>query len=146
MTIGAGPDSPEESITTPEDGMLLYTIITRMYTLPSLPPVPSGPPQEVSGVPLSATSIQIAWQPPLPEERNGVIREYNIKVIDVESGQVLRFRKDGSDTMLTLTSLHPFYTYQCSISAVTIGNGPPAYVEVITHEQGVTQHIKFYYC
>ena len=138
VTIGAGPKSLEESITTPEDSMFLCLSLTSGYTYSAFLslPVPSGPPQELTGVPLGATSIQITWQPPLPEEQNGIIREYRITVTGVENGQILDYRKDGSDSVLIVSSLHPYYNYQCSVSAVTLGDGPAAYVVVTTDERG----------
>ena len=41
------------------------------------------------------------------------------------------------DSLLIVNFLHPYYTYQCTISAETIGPGPPANVIVTTHQEGI---------
>ena len=47
------------------------------------------------------------------------------------------FREGGMDYFLIVNSLHPYYTYQCNISAETIGPGPAANVSITTHQEGI---------
>lgn len=85
---------------------------------------------------MSSTSIHLAWSPPSPELQNGIVRNYMIRVIEVETEQTMDFEVNGSDSTHLISSLHPYYTYQCSIAAVTVGAGPPGHTVVITKEEG----------
>ena len=73
------------------------------------------------------------WEP--PEDPNGYIREYRVNVTEVETGRM--FQLITNTTGITIGSLHPYYTYNCTVSAVTIGPGPfsPA-ITVRTDEDG----------
>ncbi len=56
------------------------------------------------------------------EEQNGIITEYRINVTELETGNVLvRF---STTTSVTVTALHPYYTYVCIVSAHTVATGP----------------------
>ena len=40
-------------------------------------------------------------------------------------------------TDITITGLHPYYTYNCNVSAVTVGGGPfSRFADVTTLEDG----------
>ena len=68
--------------------------------------------------------------------QNGIIREYRINVTEVETGRVLVF--NSTSTTLTLSSLHPYYTYQCIVSAYTVAVGPYTDIfTVVTPEDGM---------
>ena len=41
------------------------------------------------------------------------------------------------DSLLIVNFLHPYYTYQCNISAETIGPGPAANISVTTYQEGI---------
>ena len=84
--------------------------------------VPSGPPQGLTAAPTNARTLVLTWRPPGEEERNGMIRGYTINVTGVLSGQTRQFETE--DTRLTVESLHPYYSYNCSVAARTIGLGP----------------------
>ena len=84
--------------------------------------VPSAPPDDVTGEALSSTSIVLSWQPPAPEMQNGIIRLYNVTVWESNTGNI--FISSTVYTNITVSPLHPFYTYHCSVAAVTIGIGP----------------------
>ena len=98
--------------------------------------VPSGTPTNVRGVATSSTSIRLTWEPPQPGDQNGVIQAYNIIITEVVTGRIMSFQEGRMDSVLTVNSLHPYYTYQCSISAETIGPGPAANINVTTHQGG----------
>ena len=108
----------------------IYNLLFNMYA------VPSGTPTNVQGVAISSTSIRLTWEPPRPEDQNGVIQGYNITIIEVVTGSTMYFR-NGMNFILTVNSLHPYYTYQCSVSAETIGPGPAAKVRVTTQQGGI---------
>ena len=100
------------------------------------PSVPTGSPQDVIAVAVNSSSIRLTWAPPLPEEQNGVITAYHLTVTEAETGEVLSFETHGLDTLLIVNSLHPYYTYYCTVAAFTVGLGPSASVDVQTLEEG----------
>ena len=71
---------------------------------------------------VTETSFTLTWQPPSFEGSNGVIRQYIIQVLEVDTG--ITFMEISNLTELTLEGLHPFYSYSCRIAAETIGVGP----------------------
>ena len=94
---------------------------------------PSGPPQNVSGLSINATSIMLSWRAPRFEDRNGAIRHYIINVTELETRT--KFGAITTQMAITFSSLHPYYTYLCTVYAVTIGAGPGAVpVNVTTME------------
>ena len=99
--------------------------------------VPSGTPTNVQGVAISSTGIRLTWEPPQPGDQNGVIQAYNITITEVLTGRMMYFKKGGINFILIVNSLHPYYTYQCSISAETIGPGPAENISVTTHQGGM---------
>jgi len=98
--------------------------------------VPSGTPTNVQVVAISSRSIRLTWEPPRPEDQNGIIVAYNITITEAETGRVWYFQKEGTKSLLVVNFLHPYYTYNCSISAETVGPGPPAFASITTHQEG----------
>lgn len=91
-----------------------------------------------SGVSQSSTSIVLSWSPPPFEHRNGIIRSYIINSTELKTG--IKFSYTSIGTGITLNSLHPYYLYQFTITAVTISLGPPtASFTVRTLEDGMSQ-------
>lgn len=83
---------------------------------------PSGPPQNFT-LSVENTTLILSWQPPAPEDRNGVIISYTLSCTSDE----------GSSITLTLTAilgislyeLSPDTTFTCQIAASTsVGIGP----------------------
>ena len=107
--------------------------------------VPAGVPQNVEAEAVSASSIVISWQPPSPELQNGIITAYNITVLEVETGDVFTYETHGSDIIFIVNSLHPYYWYNCSVAAYTIGQGPSSFAVVRTHAQGKYNNEYFTY-
>ena len=144
VTIAVGPYTVNQVVQTPQDGkemrvykfahvqMLLFYIPFFMHT------VPSSTPTNVQGVAISSTSIRLTWEPPQPGDQNGVIQAYNITITEVLTERIMYFREGdyGMESFLIVNFLHPYYTYQCTISAETIGPGPVAYISVTTHQGG----------
>jgi receptor-type tyrosine-protein phosphatase Q len=83
---------------------------------------PSSPPQNLTGTSMSSDIITLSWSPPPASDTNGVIREYRVNIREVETGTV--FSLTTTATTITLQSLHPYYTYLCTVSAYTVGVGP----------------------
>ena len=82
---------------------------------------PSGPPLLVMSQKTSTTLI-LWWDPPSNESRNGIIRQYVIRVIEADTSTTTT--STSNTTQLTLNDLHPYYTYKCSVAAETVGVGP----------------------
>ena len=97
--------------------------------------VPSGPPQGITGTALSSTKLLISWSPPLTEERNGVIRMYKIGIseAEAETGQTDYMYTSDNTTLKTLYSQHPYYHYNITVAAYTIGYGPFSHPAVRVH-------------
>ena len=74
------------------------------------------------GSSVSSESILIAWDAPPTDSQNGMIRNYTVNVTEIETGmETVHF---SLTTEITLFSLHPFYTYEITIAAVTVAQGP----------------------
>ena len=84
---------------------------------------PEGPPLLVSAQSLSPSSLILNWEPPVQELRNGIIQQYTVVIVEQETGRVISL--STRDTKRNVTSLHPYYTYNCTIAAATFaGTGP----------------------
>lgn len=77
---------------------------------------------------MSSTAIHLSWTPPI-EDINGIIREYHVKVHEMETSQLRMYSTVNS--FITVQSLHPFYTYRCAVSAFTVATGPFANFSVV---------------
>ena len=86
--------------------------------------VPSGPPQNLTGIAINSTAIALSWNAPRFENRNGVIRHYIVNVTEHQTGTT--FGTVTTQMAIIFSSLHPYYTYVCTVYAVTIGAGPGA--------------------
>lgn len=64
----------------------------------------------------------MTWSLPDPGDQNGIVRSYIVHVRNIEgdSFQVYSSLKQE----LTISSLHPYNGYECSVAAVTVGHGP----------------------
>lgn len=97
---------------------------------------PGGPPESVVAQPLDSTSLVVSWEPPQLELRNGVIQQYTIRITEVETGAVTTLYTEV--TTVNVTSLHPYYTYSCTVAAETTALGPFSYpVEIQLPESGM---------
>ena len=84
--------------------------------------MPSGPPRNLQAVVTDSRSIFISWEPPLPEEQNGILRQYVITLMSAETDDIVTTSAIG--TNMTVSGLIPFTTYQCRVAAETIATGP----------------------
>ena len=88
-----------------------------------LPPTePSDTPQFVRYTAVTFTSVDLSWSPPPTEHHNGVIRQYTVRMVVQDTGEIFTHSTVGLS--ITVGSLHPYYTYNFSISAVTVVPGP----------------------
>ena len=95
--------------------------------------VPSTAPVGLSGTVVSSTSLLLSWSAPLDDTHNGVIVLYTVFVVEIDTG--MTFYHNTTKTSLALTSLHPYYQYECSVAAVTVGYGPYTSVFSLRTEQ-----------
>ncbi|XP_058400884.1 roundabout homolog 3 isoform X3 [Diceros bicornis minor] len=82
---------------------------------------PSGPPQAVT-VALGGegnSSITVSWEPPLPSQQNGVIKEYQIWCLGNESRFHLNRSAEGWARSAVLRGLLPGLLYRTQVAAAT---------------------------
>ena len=94
---------------------------------------PYSPPLNVSGISISSMSILLFWSPPPLSEQNGIIAYYRVNITEVETGNDISLL--SPDTFITVSFLHPFYTYIFVVSAVTVTEGPYSDEFIITTPQ-----------
>ena len=95
-------------------------------------------------VSISSKSILLSWEAPRMDLQNGFIRAYNISVLELETGQEQSFNVSGLNSYQIVTSLHPFYNYNCSVAAFTIETGPIGIVTIRTLPEGNSESIFTY--
>ena len=106
--------------------------------------VPTGPPQGVEIRSKNSTTLVLSWQPPPPENQNGIIVHYIVNITEMETGRLLSFTAVNTTT-LSVTMLHPFYMYTCTVAAVTVGIGPySTTIKVILPEDGKQVYSAFF--
>ena len=85
---------------------------------------PSDSPQNVRGKSTESTSLEISWDPPPLEHRNGIITDYIIKYKS-KGGQNRYAPVDGTKTSFVLRNLKKFTKYFVWVRANTkVGRGP----------------------
>ena len=100
----------------------------------SLYVAPSTSPRSIRLGSVNSTSINTTWEPPLVPEQNGVIREYRINLTETITGTVLHF--NSPEPFQMFTELHPYYTYEIVVAAVTVAVGPYSIpVQITTPEE-----------
>ena len=93
---------------------------------------PSGPPRSLEAVTADSRSIFLSWEPPLPEQQNGIIQHYTVTISSVETSDTIS--TSAMATNVTISGLRPFTSYQCSVVAHTIASGPAAVTAATTPE------------
>lgn len=84
----------------------------------------------MNGNPLDSRTISLSWDPPEAHETNGIIREYRVEIVELESGNI--YHHVTPTTSITVSSLHPDYTYEWSVAAFTVAEGPYSDAENLT--------------
>ncbi len=84
--------------------------------------VPSGYPVSLRATSISPRKVHLAWSPPPTELTNGIITNYMVTVIGVQSNE--NYTVETSTAQYNVTTL-PYTSYMFSVSANTIvGSGP----------------------
>jgi len=126
-SAGRGPFSAAVSVHTLEDGNTVIldshnniNILSNASFFPS--PEPNASPQNLSHTAVNSTSVDLSWSPPPTEHHNGIIRHYIVRVVVEDTGE--RFTLSTTYQQIAIGSLHPYYVYNFSVSAVTVAPGP----------------------
>ena len=96
--------------------------------------VPSSSPEQFTATATSTSVMLLLWNPPAFDSTNGIFQHYVITVLEQETGNTTQITT--TNTNYTMTGLHPYYTYMCGVSAVTVANGPQAFVTIQMPEDG----------
>ena len=84
-----------------------------------------GTPTNFSVTYINSTALVLTWQPPPPEQRNGVITRYVINITGLSEARQEPYVLYTTKTNVVVGSLHPSYTYTCKVAAETnVGPGP----------------------
>ena len=98
---------------------------------------PSEAPQNISAKIMGPASIVLSWQPPPVDQINGVLRNFHITVQSTTDFTMQHDDLVDHETIEhSLVGLHPNYQYICNVSATTIEEGPPAYIQIQMPEDG----------
>ena len=84
-----------------------------------------------TGIPISSTSIYLSWE--LPTEYTA--QYYLVNVDELETNHSWTFH--AVENHANIISLHPYYTYRCSVAVVFNETYPfSSYIFVTTHQSG----------
>ena len=102
---------------------------------------PSSSPEDFQAGALDSTSISLSWSPPLLENQNGIIRHYEVTLIALETEDI--HIQTSTALSITITSLHPYTTYNCTVAAETVETGPVTIGLLVQTLQAGTVHNYF---
>ena len=86
---------------------------------------------------MSSSVLTLQWSPPNSDNIHGIIQNYELRLVEQETANETLITT--INTVVTVTNLHPYYTYQCSVSAVTVAIGPSIEMIVQMPEDGQLQ-------
>ena len=98
---------------------------------------PTGSPRNLTVNITSSSTVTLHWSPPDSDLLNGVIQYYIITLSNTETGQSTLLTSEN--TNIYITNLHPFYTYSCSVVAVTVGSSPAINISFQMPEDGKSE-------
>lgn len=136
-SVGAGPPSSIIYVQTEETSTFgMYVSMENESFI--IHADPSGTPSNTSGIALNSTHIYLSWDRPPEDQLHGELREYRITINELETyNYTFLVSSDPDVTEAIIGPLHPYYTYNCTILAVTVGEGPPSTVITVrTREDG----------
>ena len=80
--------------------------------------------------------MYLLWDTPLADQQNGIIVSYTIVVFEKNSNITHSIYNGYPNQTIVVNNLHPYYFYQLSVAANTIGQGPFAMVFALTEQDG----------
>lgn len=115
---------------------LLFWLHAAFHVTYSLRIVPSAAPQNVTVENVLSQSFSINWQPPTNEYRNGIITEYSVSIVNLETESLIQL--NVTDTDIIVSNLKPYTTYEVMVAAYTsVGRGPFSVIQTLqTQESG----------
>ena len=90
---------------------------------------PVGTPVSLTVGSGTLTSVILSWSAPPEAQLNGIIRHYVVIIEETDTGK--NTTQTSINPQIVLSSLHPFYTYNFAVCAVTIDIGPCVYYEPV---------------
>lgn len=100
--------------------------------------VPDLSPSNLTGIAQDSVTILLSWNQPAGRH-NGIIQGYRLNITELNTGQI--FRNVSATASLVISNLHPDYTYEWRVAAVTVGEGPYSDSHrVTTFEDGKDMH------
>ena len=96
------------------------------------PTVPTSSPRITAAVPVDPTTVELSWNPPSPDEQNGVIVYYIIHITAIHPHMGETFQQNCTMVSCNVSQLYPYHTYQFTVSAVTIAPGPHSETSTVT--------------
>ena len=101
-------------------------------------PAPSASPTSIASYSLNSTSFFLSWNLPLARYRNGIIRGYNVKIMDISATINSELNYISEETYLYINNLNEDVKYTCKIAAYTsVGVGPFSKPIIITKHFGM---------
>ena len=90
----------------------------------------------MTGFAIDSQSISLSWHSPPVDTLHGILRYYQIDVIEEQTKTSFSF--NSTNNQLTVISLlHPYYKYVISVAASTVGTGPfSENITIETHQDG----------
>ena len=145
-SAGRGPFSVTQTVQTLEAGKFRHCCYRFAKLLHTFITAPNTPPRDLEVSIVGTTSLHLSWSAPYEEDWNGVIREYHVNITEINSVQAQLLTYTTTNLFITVQSLHPFYTYECQVSAFTVATGPFTNVsEVTLPEAGRWYCVKYMY-
>ena len=83
---------------------------------------PSSAPYNLLATSISSTSFILQWQTPSSSLLNGELTGFNVIVEELNTGTT--YQNFTVTPSILLSYLHPYYTYNCSVTSITISAGP----------------------
>ena len=142
-SAGVGPFSDVLELRTMEAGMatyVYYVLLLLVLIVKINLKIISGSshePLNLNGNASSSSTIQLQWDPPPAQYHNGEIDSYTVLCKTNTNGEDIVLTYSSLTTNITISGLHPYYTYNCSVSAVTVDQGPFSdIIHITTMEEG----------
>ena len=97
---------------------------------------PSAPPANVTGNNSSSTSILVQWDEVPENDKNGIIKGYNVTYRDWRTIGEKTQSVNACTSQVQLTGLNKFAKYNISVLAFSVkGDGPPSAAITVTTDE-----------
>jgi len=103
-----------------------------MFLFGHNPTVPTSSPRITTAVAVAPMTVELSWDPPSPDEQNGIIVYYIINITAIHPHVGETFQQNCTLVPCNVSHLYPHHTYQFSVSAVTIAPGPYSETHTVT--------------